>query len=351
MKIRTAPLLVWLYLTASIAGQTHLTHRVAELLPSDARIIEAANVPLHAAKARVLVLWMSAPKPVNSTWDSAPDNLYGDHWYGPTFLSLIDPSSAKLISTVRIRANNEPPDERRDFAVPFFTYDGFYHVPHPNKDRKGKPLLLRLRDLTGEGVAGQFVLFDHVVSGIAAGSVLGYSARSDTAVQYPVERTQNTFNPVIDLWAIQVFDREPTRAGYWNFTWEAGHGEWDWIDEEVHFDAARQLFVQKVTTRPYPGFAEVHCSLDKGSLMSFLRGMQNVAPDQTEIDWLRDFINKTPSNAIADVGMVPTFKGTREPLSLAFQVSASGEIRIEFTADSSFAAALRAGLQKWCGAN
>ncbi len=246
MMTRMPLILVWLYLTTSIAGQTPLKHRVAKLLPDDARIIEMANVPVPGAKARVLVLWMSAPRRVICAWDSAGDLLYGDHWFGSTFLSLIDPSTVRLINTVAIRPHQESPNGQGGLAIPFFTYDGSYYVPHPDRDRKGKPLLMRLRDLTGEGIAGQFVLFDHVVSGVAAGSVLGYSSRSDTAVQYAVERTENRFNPVVQLWAVEVFDRKPLRAGYWKFTWEAGHGEWEWLDEEVHFDVARQLFVEKL---------------------------------------------------------------------------------------------------------
>jgi hypothetical protein len=101
------PVLVWLYLTASIAGQVPLTHRVADLLPSDARIMETANVPVRTAQRRVLVLWMSAPRRVISTWDSAADFLYGDHWLGPAFLSLIDPSTGTLINTVTIRPHQE----------------------------------------------------------------------------------------------------------------------------------------------------------------------------------------------------------------------------------------------------
>jgi hypothetical protein len=345
---RTPPILVWLYLTASIAGQTPLSYRVADLLPSDARIIETANVPVRTAKARVLVLWMNAPRRVMSTWDSAADFLYGDHWFGPTFLSLVDPSNARLINTVRIRSKQESPDGDDGFAVPFFTYDGFYYVPHPDKDRRGTPVLLRLRDITGEGIAGQFVLFDHVVSGIAAGSVLGYSSRSDTAVQYSVESTQNKFNPVVETWAVQVFDRKPSRAGYWKFTWEAGHGESEWIDEEVRFDPARQLFIEKKTTRPYPGFAQVHCDLDTASLKNFLGRMQKVAPDGTELQWLEGLVGKTSPNSIGTTVMVPTFNGTQEELSLAFQLSAAGAIGIDFTTDSGFAAALRAELKTWC---
>jgi len=351
MVTRTPLTLVWLYLTASIAGQAPLTHRVADLLPSDARIIEVANVPVRSARTRVLVLWMNSPRRVISAWDSAADFLYGDHWFGPTFLSLIDPSTDRLINTVKIRPNRESPDDPDGIAIPFFTYNGLYYVPHPDEDRKGKPLLLRLQDLTNEGVAGQFVLFDHVASGIAAGSVLGYSSRSDTARQYAVERTQNRFNPVVQFWAVQVFDRKPLRAGYWKFTREAGHGDFEWIDEEVHFDAARQLFVEKLTTRPYPGFAQVHCDLDTTSIANFLGRMRNFAPDGTDVEWLQGLIGKATPNSIAVAGMVPTFNGTQELLTLSFQVSAGGAIGIDFSTDSRFAAALQVQLGTWCSGN
>uniref|UniRef100_Q01TE8 Uncharacterized protein n=1 Tax=Solibacter usitatus (strain Ellin6076) TaxID=234267 RepID=Q01TE8_SOLUE len=348
---RTLPILVWICLTASVVGQRPLPHPVADLLPPDARIVETANVPLRSAKTRVLVLWMNSPRRVMSAWDSAADHLYGDHWFGRTFLSLINPSTDRLINTVTIRSNPDSSDDEGGFTIPFYTHNGFYHVPRPDKEGKGKPLLLRLQDLTGEGVAGQFVLFDHIVSGIAAGSVFGYNSRSDTAVQYAVEHTQNRFTPVVGFWAKQVFNRSPQRAGYWKFTWEAGHGEWDWIDEEVHFDAERQLFVEKSATRPYPGFAQVHCDLDTASLTNFLKRMRDVAPDGIDIEWLQSLIAKTPPNTIAAAGMVPTFNETQEPLNLVFQKSAGGAIGLELSTGSRFAAALRAQLQTWCSAN
>ena len=351
MMIPTPTILVWILLTAPMAGQPVLTNGLAELLPSDARIIETASVPVRAAKTRLLVLWMKAPRRVNSRWDSAADFLYGDHWLGPTFLSLIDPSSARLINTVTIQRDPEWSDDRGELAIPFFTYDGFYYVPNPDKERKGKPLLLHLRDLTGEGINGQFVLFDHVASGIAAGSVIGYSPRSDTAVQYAVERTPNRFRPVVHLWAVQVFHEEPLRAGYWKFTWEAGHGAMGLTDEELHFDAARQLFVEKSTTRPYPGLAQVHCELNAASLPNFLERMQSLAPYGSKNAWLQSLIGKSPPNNIGATEILPVFHGTEESLTLAFQASTGGAIAIEFTTESQFAAALRVHLQRWCAAN
>lgn len=348
---RTLPIVAWLYLTASAAGQNPLANRVADILPRDARVVETASVPIRAGKTRVLVLWMNTPRRVISTWDSAADFLYGDHWFGPTFLSLIDPSNARLINSIRIRSEQEPPDDDGGFAIPFFTYDGPYFVPHPDKDRKGTPLLLHLRDLTGEGVAGQFVLFDSVTSGIAAGSVLGYSARSDTAVQYQIESTRNKFNPVVQNWAVQVFSTKPSRAGYWKFTWGAGHGDFEWIDEEVRFDPARELFVEKITTRPYPGFGQIHCQLDTTSLTNFLGRMQKVAQDETEIQWLQGLIGKTMPNSTVSAGMAPTFNGSQKLLDLTFQVSSAGAIGIDFETETDFAAALQAELNTWCSTN
>lgn len=286
-----------------------------------------------------------------STWDSAADFLYGDHWFGPTFLSLVDPSKARLINTISIRPNEESPDDDGSFAVPYFTNAGFYYVPHSDKKRMGKPLLLHLQDLTGEGIAGQFVLLDHVVSGIAAGSVLGYSVKSDKAVQYPVQVTQNKFNPVVENWAIQVFDRKPSPAGYWKFTWEAGHGESDWIDEEVRFDPARPLFVQKMTIRPYPGYAQFHCDLDTASLTDFLQHLKAVASNGTDTQWLQDLVRKTPANNIGSAGMVPIFHGTQQDFTLEFQSSAAGVIGIDIATESDFAAALQPELKSWCATN
>ena len=47
--------------------------------------------------------------------------------------------------------------------------------------------------------------------------------------------------------------------------------------------------------------------------------MRNVAPDGTEIEWLQGLIGKASPNSIGAAGMVPTFNGTQETLTLAFQ--------------------------------
>lgn len=317
--ISMARMMVWLYLAVSVTGQDLATRGVAKLLPGGAQIIETATVPARGAKPRALVLWMNAPRRVMSSGSTDADFVVGHHWFGPAFLTLMDPSRARVINTLQIHPNPELTSAGTDIALPFFTHDYLYYVPHPGKDHKGKPLLMRLRDLTGEGVAAQFALFDAVVSGVTTGSVLGYSTQSDTAVQYPIVTTTNHFNPVVRSWREHLLLTKPIRAGYWKFTWGAGHGDFESIDEEVYFDTARQLFVEKVTTRPYPGFALVHCNLDVKSLTKFLGGMQKVAPSGIDIPWLRDLIAHAAPSHIGSAGMVPIFNGTERTLTLTFR--------------------------------
>jgi hypothetical protein len=115
-------------------------------------------------------------------------------------------------------------------------------VPHVDGKHEGKPNILALRDLTGDGLADEFVLFMYGACGIVDTSVLGYSRLSDLAMQYPVEIV-----PEQKLWVEQVFAIKPRRSGYWDFAWRPAHGSDDYIHEEVSFDSARQMFVDKQT--------------------------------------------------------------------------------------------------------
>ena len=239
------------------------------------------------------------------------------------------------------------------FAVPFFTLNDAYFVPHPDKDGRGKPVVLRLRDLTGEGVAGQFVLFDYLASAVEATSVWGYSPKSDRAVNYPVEVNEGKFRPVVQPWVTQVFATAPTRPGYWKFTWEAGHGSTAWVDEEVRFDPVRELYVERKTIRPYPGYQQVFCRVRVASLAEFLHRIGTVAPDfdAEEIRGVRSLIDGTPSGAVEATGIVATFRGRQESLDLRWQRDGNGWIGIVLTSESDFTAALRGGLARWCGSN
>lgn len=122
-------------------------------------------------------------------------------------------------------------------------------VPNLDRDERGRPHILYLSDLTGEGLAAQFVLSEYIACGIASTAVLGYSGRRDAAMQYRIESWQAGRREV--HWSVwHAFLHKPVRPGYWKFRWTAGHGMEVWLNQEITFDWRRQVFVQRIRTSP-----------------------------------------------------------------------------------------------------
>ena len=212
-------------------------------IPPEATIIETA--PLN--NRRGLVLWMLHPKAVRSVDEACSDWVYGDHWAGPARLSLVDSSSKKVINTIAIRGSYGDEDS---FPIPFRVSNSHYSVAALDSDKRGKPRILNLRDLTGEGVAGQFVLFEYEACGAALTSVFGYSPGSDRVQQYQVEVHEGGKPPQLSSWVPHAFGENPHRPGVWDFTWEPGHGSDCTIHEQVSFDPERRVFVDLMKITP-----------------------------------------------------------------------------------------------------
>jgi hypothetical protein len=193
---------------------------------------------------------MRQPEHVVVPWEACSDFVYGNHWYGPTYLSLVDVTTRKLVNTVRIRSSAKAAEEKGSFAIPFFVSSDVYYVPNSDKDKAGKPTVLNLQDLTGEGTVGQFALFDYAGScGISLSSIFGYSPKSDRAMQFPVEVIESGDTPVVRLWVDQIFASKAVGPGKWDLTWEPGHGCDCEIHDEVSFDPARQIFADRRTIK------------------------------------------------------------------------------------------------------
>jgi hypothetical protein len=236
---------------ANLPAQSVPSAMMQRLLPPDAKIIETANLNLRPAKARALVLWTRKPKRVEWRDEgySCLQQVYGDHWLGPTRLSLVDLEKEALVNTVDVRSSDPLPNGKQDvFAIPYFVSSSHYHVARPDAAGQGQPTILNLSDMTGEGVLGQFVLFEYV----ASTSVFGYSPKSDRAVQYAIKILEGRKSPETQRWVMEIFDFKPIRPGRWDFTWEPGHGFDGTIHERVSFDKARQIFIDRRTVVPYP---------------------------------------------------------------------------------------------------
>jgi hypothetical protein len=70
-------------------------------------IIETADLSAAVGIPRKLVLWMQSPEKILRDVDHpgesyCGDSVYGDHWYGPTRLSLIDAAKGKMLNTIEV---------------------------------------------------------------------------------------------------------------------------------------------------------------------------------------------------------------------------------------------------------
>jgi hypothetical protein len=177
------------------------------------------------------------------------DAVYGDHWLGKTRLSLVNSADGRLLDTINIVGPCFIGDPADSFRLPFLVPNYYYDVPHQNSKHEGKPTIMHLRDLTGDGVATEFVLFKYGACGIVDTSVFGYNPLTDRAIQYPVQVFVDAYKPEFQTWVEQVFATKPIRPGKWNFTWKPGHGMENYvIHEDVSFDSGRQLFVERRKT-------------------------------------------------------------------------------------------------------
>jgi hypothetical protein len=222
-----------LFIARALVAQS-ASDPIAALLPSGAKVIETADLTAAAHKSRTLVLWMLDDTRHENEDEYCGTPVYGDYWEGRARLSLIDPSAHRLLATVNITAGGAADT----FSIPFRVGNAYYHV------RNGTPELLHLRDFTGDGVAAEVVFFDYVACGIVSGSVFGYRPDEDTVVEYPIEiRTAGKTTEA--QWLDQVFSSKPVRPGVWSHTWRPGHGSDAIIHDDVTFDRARQLFIDR----------------------------------------------------------------------------------------------------------
>jgi len=330
-------------LAMSALAQTE--QRLQKLLPPDARIIEVANLTVATHKPRALVLWMRHPNQVVRQGDMyCGDYVYGDYWTGPTRLSLVDLGGPRLINTVEIHGESDGPDGQEDiFRIPFFVPTGYYQVPRPNAKKEGVPRILYLRDLTGERVASQFVLFEYASCGNGVASVFGYSPRTDVAVQYQVETLEGKHKA--DLSVLQIFGTKPIRPGYWRFTWEAGHGDWFWNHEEVSFDPRRQLFVRRLNRTPYPGFGEASCDLNTKKLPTLLDSFKPLFEsgftDSQIQDLERQAETRLPSENLLATPLNTAYNGKDTYLEILMKKYSDDEIGLWIVTDREVAAELQ----------
>jgi len=224
------------------------------ILPAQAQVIEAAEIKTLKQRSRLMVLWMLRPEkvmPPDRLERGCSEGIYGSHWSGPGRLSLVDQSSHVILNTISIQGSDFGEDRKEDrFSLPFWVSKDAYEVPHPDKNNEGTPHILKLRDLTGEGIEGQFLLFEYQACGAPVASILGYSSRTDKVLQYRYQQRFNSDPLKSGFWLSQTFRMKQRRPGLWAHTWDPGHGCDCVIQDRVTFDPRRQTFLVHSTSKP-----------------------------------------------------------------------------------------------------
>ena len=235
----------WLMAASGWSAQTDAPAIPAGLLPTRASVIEVADLTPLVKRDRMLVLWMEHPESsLRSDW--CGDAVYGDSWVGPARVSLIDRRRRKILNTIAVEGDETAGIPRGQFRIPFLLGPSFYHVPQRDSAGEGKPVLLHLVDLTGDGLAVEFVLFQYVACGLVDTAVFGYQSGSDRVLRYPVELIEDGQKPQLRSWVLQLFAHRQASPGRWDFRWGPGHGEEGFTFHEVAwFDRARQRFVTR----------------------------------------------------------------------------------------------------------
>lgn len=223
-----------------LAGNTPFEIAPGRGLPPDAKVLETRRIPSKAHPDRGMVLWMKNPKPHPREVEpdepyTCPEETRGSFFSGVAFVSLVDVKNLNVLDTLEIRQTVGSSSEEID--LPYQIHAGSYYlVEHPGKDGEGKPTLLDLRDLNGDGREQEFALYDAVACMGLGTTLIGYSEKQDRMIQYPVRLTETL------LWADYLFSKKPVAPGHWRFEIDYS-GRGGCVDSyDVRYDAGHERF-------------------------------------------------------------------------------------------------------------
>lgn len=222
--------------------------------PAGGRVIEMRDLELKDGKKRALVLWMLRPKkyPRNSEETyTCPEETRGSFYNGPARVSLVDTATGRIINTLKVIEEYSHGEDEFDF--PYRIRAGsYYHVEGVAEGREGRPTLLWLRDVNGDGRAHEFALYDALACMGLETALFGYSEKQDRVIQYSVSLeitdTEGKRRTEVFNWADYLFAKEPTARGHWKYEIDY-RGRGGSLDRyEVRYNPAAERFEGTMTS-------------------------------------------------------------------------------------------------------
>ncbi len=221
-----------------------------ESLPKGALVLESKQIGPINGESRTIVIWMLNPKrnPLTYKRDepyTCPDQTRGSYYEGPARVSLLDSTSKKVINTIKVSSYDSEPDDILD--LPYDIRRGYYYRVDKVSPRtaQGKPTIIWLRDLNGDGKALEFALYDAPACMGLQTTLIGYSEKQDKVIQYPLQLEvtedgkRSTWN---SFWADYLLTNKPTRPGQWKYEVDY-RGRGGSLDKwEVKYNASKEQF-------------------------------------------------------------------------------------------------------------
>lgn len=231
----------------------------AQPLPDGAVVVERRAIPASVRADRELVLWVLNPTRFDRGPNTegnpymCPEYTRGSHFRGPSRLSLVDTRAGAIINTVSIHS-----DEEDSFDLPFRIREDFsgYRVPGVAPEKEGKPVLLDLRDINGDGLALETAFYDAQACMGLRTAAFGYSARQDRVIHFETrldvrsqdfEEGRGPVGPVRreivrQDWVQYLFSGKPKVPGYWKYRIDFSGRMGPILDFEIRYDRSREEF-------------------------------------------------------------------------------------------------------------
>jgi hypothetical protein len=186
---------------------------------------------------------------------TCPEWTQGSYYSGPTRISLVDTAARKTINTISLKHGWGDTDS---FDVPYLILADFYYiVPGLPKGSEGKPALLALHDINGDGLPLESSFFEAEACMGLLTTTIGYSPKQDKVIQYEVElkcRTQkivegrgivgtgDAATTTTAVWVDYLFAEKPSKPGFWSYKidYTGRGGTQDTYN--VRYDPAREKF-------------------------------------------------------------------------------------------------------------
>jgi hypothetical protein len=247
----------------------------ASSIPRNAVVIERARVSTTIHPDRELLLWMISPVKHDRGLLSSenaytcPEMTLGSYYSGPTRLSLLDTRSGQLINTIKL-VSPDLDDKKDEFNIPYrIISGGYYLVPGVPREAEGKPVLLKLRDLNGDGIAAETAFFEAEACMGLPTTLIGYSVAQDKVIQYQAEIEVTDFErkvtgdglgprhrkgkPKVEtqVWIDYLLSEKPGEPGHWKYKIDySGRGGCE-DSYDLRYDPAGEKFVGTLTELCY----------------------------------------------------------------------------------------------------